>query len=426
VWLLLMPESPMKSAVRITPERWILLALLIATLLKVAWAATSAGSVDAVLFFNYARMIDHSGLCHIYSVDPRFNHTPLTATLVHGLFLAAGGVFTTFAFLLRLIGIVADFAVVLALLRLRPVFPALPTWALVLFAASPISLIVTGFHGNVDPVMTALMFFAAVACLRERAVWCGLLFGLACNIKIVPMLFAPVFFFFWMSLGGMWRFVVPAGAVMIAGFVYPLLHVPEPYLKHVFGYGSVWGVWGLSYWLRQTGWSAVQTLGFSDLSRVQSLIATGLKVMIVLGISVLAWRRRHLPPPALFATLAGAWAVFFIFVPGVGTQYMVWLAPFILLLNGRWYLAVTAAASVFLAVFYHLSSPARFPWFLAIPQESGVAPSALAGNLPWLVMIALLVTHWRGLFNPAVPASQADQDTRAQLAPPTVPSAATA
>ena len=30
-----------------------------------------------------------------------------------------------------------------------------PWWTLILFAASPVSLMISGFHGNVDPVMVA-------------------------------------------------------------------------------------------------------------------------------------------------------------------------------------------------------------------------------------------------------------------------------
>jgi hypothetical protein len=393
------PHSPVS-----TPERWVLLALLLATFLKVAWALTSAGSADAILFYEFAKNTDQIGLNAMYVVDPRFNHTPFTGCLNVALFALTGGDYQSFSFVFRLMGIVADVAVVLGLLQMRRVVGNPVAWALALFAASPVSLMISGFHGNVDPLMIALMFFAAIACLNQRALLCGVFFGLACNIKIVPILFAPVFFFFWLHRGNAWRFVLPAGALMVGGLSLPLLQVPGAYLQNVFGYGSLWGVWGVSYWLRQSGWDEVQRLGYIGLSPIQTKIATGLKLGIVLGISALAWRRRSLRPEAVFATLAGAWMIFFALVPGVGTQYMVWFAPFVLLLSARWFVALTATSTLFCGVFYHLCSPKQFPWFVAIPKPEDVAVGCAVANITWLAIIALMAAKWRELWT--IPASE--------------------
>ncbi len=406
----------------LTPERWILVALIVATILKLAWAATSAGSADSILFYQFAKNMDHTGLYSLYVHDPRFNHTPLTGNINYSLYFMAGGAFPMFAFLLRLMGIVADFAVVLGLMRMRPVIGRPAAWALALFAASPVSLVISGFHGNVDPVMIALMFFAAVACLNNRAILCGVLFGLACNIKIVPILFAPVFFFYWLHRRSAWQFVWPAAVLMIGGLSLPLLQIPAAYLQNVFGYGSLWGVWGVTYWLRQSEWDQVQKLGYIALSPIQTMIATGLKLGIVAGISALAWRRRRLGGDAVFATLAGAWAVFFALVPGVGTQYLVWFAPFVLLLSTRWYVVLTFTSSLFIGVFYHLCSPNRFPWFVAVPKTSDLALTCSVANLTWLAMIALLVAKWPELWKvspaalPAAPLAETEPEEDAELA----------
>src|SRR5207244_8376913 len=76
----------------------------------------------------------------------------------------------------------------------------IPTWALALFALSPVSLMVSGFHGNTDPVMVMLLVCAVWMCLRNRPVLAGLFFALSCQIKIVPLLFLPAFVFFWLFL----------------------------------------------------------------------------------------------------------------------------------------------------------------------------------------------------------------------------------
>src|SRR5207253_1809631 len=75
----------------------------------------------------------------------------------------------------------------------------IPTWALALFALSPVSLMVSGFHGNTDPVMVLFLVCAVWMCLRNQPVMAGLFLALSCQIKIVPLFLLPAFFFFWLS-----------------------------------------------------------------------------------------------------------------------------------------------------------------------------------------------------------------------------------
>src|SRR5205823_8209088 len=95
----------------------------------------------------------------------------------------------SFPFLLRLPGIIADFVVVWLFLRLKNEEPQLrlPLWALLVFALSPVSIMVSGFHGNTDPVMALFLVLAAFAAVRNRPIWCGIFLALSCQIKIIPV-----------------------------------------------------------------------------------------------------------------------------------------------------------------------------------------------------------------------------------------------
>ena len=377
--------------------------LILMTLLKMLWALNSAGSVDMVLFYNFGKGVDQYGLTEIYKMDEKFNHTPLTGGFAWLLHRIAGDDKMQFAFLLRLASIIADVAVVGALLRWRAKLGNLPPWwALIVFAASPVSLMISGFHGNVDPIMIALLFLATVAAATERPVLCGLLFGLASNVKIVPIVLSPVFFFFWLArpgaaLGAL-RFAGASGAVMLAGWALPLVVCPRDYIHNVFGYGSTWGVWGLPYLLRQTGWEEVQKIDFKGLTATQNVLASLLKFAAIGGIATVGWLRRKVAPSELAATIGIAWLVFFIFAPGVGVQYMVWAAPFLLLLSARGYTAITAASTAFLFAFYHSTSSGRWPWFLAIPRGPETPMWSAWGVLAWLsfcgVFIALAMRRF--------------------------------
>ena len=375
-------------------KRAVCLALLGVTVLKILWALNSAGSVDVVLFYNFGKGVEQYGLTEIYQMDERFNHTPLTGAFAWLLFHFVGNDKLQFAFLLRLTSILADIAVVAALLRWRAKLGNLPVWwALIIFAASPVSLMVSGFHGNVDPIMVALLFLATVAAANERPMLCGLLFGLASNVKIVPIIVSPVFFFFWLGRPnpgpGLLRFMLSSGAVMLAGWALPLVVCPRDYLHNVFGYGSTWGVWGLPYLLRQTGWEEVQKIDFKGLTGTQHMLAAVLKFTAIAGIAAIGWLRRKVAPAELAATIGMAWLVFFIFAPGVGVQYMVWAAPFLLLLSARGYAAITAASAVFLFSFYHSTSDGRWPWFFAFPRGPETPIWSAWGVLAWLSFLGV-------------------------------------
>jgi len=80
---------------------------------------------------------------------------------------------------------------------------------------------ISGFHGNTDPVMVMFLFIASVMLFREKPALCGLFLALSCQIKIIPLLLFPIFFFFWLSRGA-GRFVPPPvcpefGCIMVGG-----------------------------------------------------------------------------------------------------------------------------------------------------------------------------------------------------------------
>jgi Glycosyltransferase family 87 len=378
------------SDTRSSQEKVVILTMIAATALKIAWAACSAGTIDAVLFYNFARAVRASGLCAVYVATPLFNHTPLTAAFASALYAVSGGQFMLFAFLLRLTCALADIALLASLLFVRRGTGNPPWWSLILFAASPVSIMVSGFHGNVDPVMTLFLFAAALACANDRVIWSGLFFGLACNVKIVPIAMAPVFFFFWTERRSGWSFAITSGLMIVLGSLWPLLQCPVTYLSNVFGYGSYWGVWGIPYWLRQFGGADMQKIDFKSLSAAQVLVSGLLKAVIVTGVTVLGWRRRGKEPAAIFSTLAMAWVIFFVFAPGTAVQYMVWPAPFLLLLSARWYATITAAASFYMIVFYQTTSVnGSFPWFFVKPMEPQTPVWSASTNPLWLVLIAL-------------------------------------
>jgi len=379
--------------------RWVILVSALAALAaKVYCAATTIGTTDVILFHMFGKKIAASGLLAMYRETPMFNHTPLVGGFAAACWHLEEWSGVSLAFFLRLPGIVADFAAVFALVWLRARTGHPPGWGIVLFALSPVAFMISGYHGNVDSVLAAILLLATCACVGEKArpLACGILLGLACNVKVVALLLGPLFFFFWWHRQRARPFAAGAIVTTLVGWAYPLVTIPHIFLKNVLGYGGYWGDWGITYLLTQAGWNAFAKGGFVDLSPEQHLVLTGLKVVIVASAITLAWRSRAADAPGLFTALAGTWAVMFVFGPGGAPQYLVWLAAFILLESALWYSAVTAGSAVFLFVFYQTISHG-LPWY------KGISTSALAlhwrpwNTLPWLIIAAFLAhATWRG------------------------------
>jgi uncharacterized membrane protein len=360
------------------------------------------GTNDVIAFYEFAKALETHGLIWTYEHSPLFNHPPLVGYFLPALnwlarqpFFEENGL--TFPFLLRFPGILADFVVVLLLLSLVRQFPQLrpPQWSLILFAASPVSIMVTGFHGNTDPIMVLFLFLAAIMAVRDQPLLCGLFLALGCQVKIIPLLLLPIFFFLWMERGR-WRFF--ASSFFVSSLLFcaePLLRSPGMFAKNVLSYGSFWGIWGLTYCLRMTGLHEFNKVSFLNLSATQNAIMTILKVVVVFSILVLAWRRRKLPPPALFASIGYAWLIFFVLSPGVAAQYLIWLAPFVLLLSPCFYSALVAASAIFLFALYTISS-GGFPWYSAHASNKLNVISAHWALVPWLTLVGGLVAlTWR-------------------------------
>src|SRR5437879_3039330 len=84
---------------------------------------------------------------------------------------------------------------------------------------------------------------------------CAQFFARSCQIEIISLLFLPIFFFFWTERRLAFKFVVPTALIFLVLWAQPLFNFPIAFAKNVLSYGSFWGLWGVTYWLRQTGWS---------------------------------------------------------------------------------------------------------------------------------------------------------------------------
>jgi uncharacterized membrane protein len=380
---------------------YIVAAALVAFVLKLIIAANTFGTNDVITFYQFAKSLHEHGLQWTYQHSISFNHPPITAFFLRAIYYLDHQAFfydhgIAFPFLLRLPGIIADLVVVFALLWAVRIdnWVRTPSWALLFFALSPVSLMISGFHGNTDPVMVMFLVLATISVLRVQPVFAGIFLALSCQIKIIPFLLFPIFFFFWFTRGKMVSFLLPFVIGTLLLWWEPLTKFPALFLGNVLSYGSFWGIWGITYWLRLTGLPEFSVVSFHHLPPFEYLVVSALKILIIVAVLFIAWRRRQLDERAFVESLAYAWVAFFILSPGVCVQYMIWLAPFILLFSPQLYGWLLAASSLFVFFFYNITA-GGLPWYMAISTNQLNLIWTPWTIWPWMVLIAGALFLWR-------------------------------
>ena len=253
-----------------------------------------------------------------------------------------------------------------------------------LVAASPLFVLISGYHGQIDafailPALLGVLVWAHE--VPRRALWAGLLIGLAAAIKQPP--FLMVLALLPTAVG--WR---ERGTLVAAAASVPLLSVlpflaTEPGLtadgltanRGVPGFGGLSAVLQpelTRFWATLDGNvspnSAVETV-----TDVQNLLVGA----AVVAATVILMRRRTAPLDAACVI----WLVVFAVNPNFAFQYLIWGLPFFLAAGRvRWAAILTVAASV----------PAYLLYFRPDIDESG-----------WLYLV-LVQALWLGLTVAAV------------------------
>jgi len=377
-------------------RNWVVLvAAALAFALKVALALNTYGTNDVITWERHLAKIKDDGALAWYRDGPDIrtpdgrriagqvpNHPPFVISILAAWDYLARVSGLPFRFWLRFTSSLADIASLLLIWRCRisAGLGARPV-VLLLIALSPVSIMVSGFHGNTDPLVVSILLLSIWLAESGRPAWlAGAVFGMAMNIKVVPILFAPAFLLYLRGTQRRIGFAVAASAVFLTGSLPyiaqdPVLIIhrlfgydPALVIHRLFGYAPVTATWGLS----QIGSVFLPKGGYE----VYLAAGKAILLLIVLGASFwMNWGKRK---PALFLQCGFIAFLFIFWTPGFSVQYLAWLVPWSAGLDGRrlqWYYALSAA---FLFMKYTWWSRG-FPWFLANSFDPG--PLFWAGML---------------------------------------------
>ena len=367
----------------------LVIAGVFALVLKLLLAACTVGTNDARTWEHDLTALRTTGFAELYrsgvqydspagrpSQRQAFIHPP---AVLHGLRILGN------RFLLRALCAFADVG---TLGLLWSIFRGRAP--LLMVALSPISILISGFHGNTDPIMMFFLVASAFFAERGNAGRAGLAFGLACSLKLVPLMFAPAILLCLPGLRLRLEWLAASAAVWVALSLPYLAQEPVLIAKSMLGYSGATGLWG-----------------FSLISEPVDDPAAKWIALLAAAVLPLTTKRRLFEQCGLIAFL------FLFLSPGFGLQYLAWTVPWTVALARRsriaWHLIAgiaglgiyaAAAQNTSAGLYADLLDPAYFPILI------------LMGLICWITIGANIATLWVDR-SPVLPARPADPENTA-------------
>jgi 4-amino-4-deoxy-L-arabinose transferase-like glycosyltransferase len=385
---------------------------------ELMFAATTYGTADVLIFSTFADTVRHDGPVHIYGLEHAglnvYNHPPLVGRwlqLVNG----ATDLGANFSFMIRLPSVLAHTGTVLlvyAILR-RRVTGTVALASALLVAASPLLVIVSGFHGNNDTVVAACTILSVYLLVDRRwPVLAGLAFSVAISIKIVPIIALPLLLVAAWRLGR-WRDVgrfATGGVPLFVVLWLPVLVSPDArgFIDHVLAYNGegfprVWGLYQLGEWTGTP--SGVLTCYVSIGSYLVLAIAALVPAVLV----------RRMPGHAP-AALGLCISLFLSLTPSWAPQYTAWIGATVFLIEFWSATLFTIAVGAVYGYFYSYWNGFKV-W-----SVGNVAPPTPEQQpylvLAWLCTLLTAVVGVRQLMRAPPPRTSTVDDTAESPEPP--------
>jgi hypothetical protein len=354
---------------------------IISFLIKCAMAYLTYGTNDASTWQMDVVKVSTQGVAALYrdgvqyvsrghlSQAQVFSHPPSMIHMLLFFNVLAGLTGLPIQFWMRLFCAMADGLSLIVVWKIADRSPLLQisTKALMLLAASPISIMISGFHANTDPIMISLLLVSVYLVELSAPATAGVFFGLALSVKVVPVLCGLTLLLYLPCLKSRLRFLVVAVAVFAAaGLPYFALE-PLVVLRAITSYNG-------------QPWMAPVLLGAIGIGPAgHKIIFFLLLIAISIGMNI---GRIRLP---LFAQVGTIFAFFLAFAHGSAVQYFAWGVPWVLTLGIPATLSYYAVPGMFMAALYtHWSG--GFRWNYADADSRGL------GNAGGLLLLAAWIT----------------------------------
>jgi hypothetical protein len=372
-------------------------------LLRVVLWQLTEGTNDIRTWARFAQGIDVYGLGGTYVRDAFFNHPPPMGLLARAVWQIAPWLGMPFGKCFKLFGMFAELATALLLreIWLRRGQPDRAALAFAAYGCGLSGILVSGYHGNTDPVYWFLVLLTAYL-LQDRSapLLAGLTLGAALDVKLIPLLAVLPLAATCRTLSAAARFAL-GGCVALVPFVVPILGFSASeraaFVLNVFGYKSYRENWGIELILRafvaafQSSWPPLA-------ARFEALGAAyaqdGSKLLLVLTTALALWQLRNRRPGLdAYAIAALSFCLFLVLASGFGVQYLGSVVPLLLARRIRDGFLVASVAGVFSALLYASFVRTWAPVYSEHNYFSaGLSPFAFA---TWWVIAICAIRIWR-------------------------------
>jgi hypothetical protein len=364
-------------------------AALLAFGLKLLLALRTTGTNDIRSFMYFLLEYDAWGIRRTYAEEPEFNHPPFILHWLGALRWLYHHVGLKPGFWIRIPSILADFgsACLLGRILADRLGDSRVRATLLIAVLAPVSIFVSGFHGNNDPVLIFFVLLSVFLLERGAPDWAaGLSMGMAVNMKIVPLVFWPAIFLWLPSLRRRAEYFGAAVLAVVVASTPILFQEPALLARKVLGYKSAFGMWGFS---------RLASLAPETVSSAYE--AVGRYALVLVLVALAFWMNRRAEKPRPFAQIGALVFAFLAFSPGFGVQYLAWLVPWIAGAALAPAVGFTVAGTLFLGLVYTF-------WCQGVPFEVGDPDWTHAifwkNSIPWDFANADSMGEWRG---PIVP-----------------------
>jgi hypothetical protein len=328
-------------------------ALVIAAALLVRLAAVAVSARTTVDVLRYHKVADHilNVSLNPYTAPRLYPYPPLWVWFEAGAgWMERQG--ASFPIVVKLPVVLADVGIVALLLG----WSRRAAWV---YALHPVSILVTGFHGQFDALMLLFVLAAVRACERRAPDASALALSGAIATKSLPVLLLP-FFVLDPALGSPARRL---RYVVLAALPVALLLLPYA----VADFGALWRELVAYSGIADFGWigfyRGLLYLGSGRLLRSEPQhwgllvpIAKLLFLAAFVGLVVLARRVRL----SLDRACLAAFLAFLVFYGAVSAQYLLWPLPLGARRTGPGFVLYSIAATVALIGFYGFLAPGVF------------------------------------------------------------------
>ena len=360
---------------------WLLVILTgVAARLFLWWI--SIGSNDAVTWYEYAESVAGNGLAATYRNIQPFNHPPLMGLYMMQAWHWSGQDLLTFVLLLKLPGLAGEALILWALWRF-----AGPR-ASAAYACLPAAILVSGYHGNTDCLYAAFVLLAVIAFDRRFFFLAGLLLAAAVNVKILPLVLVPLVLIGAPNRRALLRLIAGL-AIGLVPFAAPVLAAGPAMYRNMVAYNSNADNWGLLVLLR----SVAHIPGLADFggAMVEGYRTAGRYIVIAAIILVaLQCKFRASRPMAEQAALGAA--LFLLFTPGFGVQYVVFVAPLLCLVDVSAALRWGCVSGLFIGLVYWTFRVPSLPLASAFVGRFP-APAWPVGLVAWAILLHIAWRH---------------------------------